>query len=357
MINDRLLLVGSVPFESAQDVLLTASDMLGAHLDSIPDGEVLDRRYWVLRMAFQVFSGHASLETMHRPEAPVGGERLIPASREDVWRFRLRPDIEAISFDMPGWRLGYAKDAQSSYALFSALKREGRIRTEARFKVSVPTVSSVCDPSIFGTDERELTVGQGGFHESLVAEVRQICAIVPPAELALQYDCSFEATNVRGATGLPIEGSIERNVAQFGPLTEIVPADALLGFHLCFGTFGGWPRFAPDNLARTGEFANANVAAARRPVDWIHIPALDTDADAFYAPLAELELGEARVYRGLVHSMADIAERLAVTRRYLPDFGRAAYCGLGRLEPSAVAGSLRDHLHAIDVATRARATA
>ena len=107
MNQDKLLLVGSVPFESAQEVMLTASDTLGAHLDCIPDGEVLDRRYWVLRMAFRVFNGHGALETIHRPEAAPGAERLIPATREDVWQFRLRPGIKKISFDTPGWRLGY----------------------------------------------------------------------------------------------------------------------------------------------------------------------------------------------------------------------------------------------------------
>jgi hypothetical protein len=351
--DHRLLLVGSVPYESAERVLLAASDILGAHLDAIPDGEVLDRRYWVLRMAFQVFNGHAALETIHRPNAPVGGERLIPASREDVWQFRLRPGIEAISFDMPGWRLGYAKDAQNSYALFAALKREGRIRREARFQVSVPAVNSVCNPSIFGTDASELAIVRAGFQESLVAEVTQICAIVPADELALQYDCSFEVTAVHGATGLPIEGSIERNVAQFGPLTEIVPDQALLGFHLCFGTFRGWPRFAPDDLKRTVELANAIAAASRRRLDWMHIPGLDTSAESFYAPLANLRLDGARVYLGLVHSMGSFAERLAVAQLFLPAFGLAAYCGLGRLEPEAVEASFHDHLLAIALADQA----
>lgn len=246
MYDNKLLLVGSVPFDAAQEVMLTASEKFGEHLDCIPDGEVLDRRYWILRMAFQLFNGHAALETLHRPDAPPGGEKLIPASREDVWRFRLKPRIERLSFDMPGWRLGYAKDAQSSYAIFSALKREGRIRPQARFQVSLPATNSVVNPSIFGTDERELAIIRAGFQESLVAETRKVCEIVPPEELAVQFDCSFEVTDVHGATGLPIEGSIGRNVAQFVELTAAVSPGAQLGFHLCFGTFGGWPLRARD---------------------------------------------------------------------------------------------------------------
>lgn len=348
--SERLLLVGSIPFNSAEQVLRTASETLGAHLEAIPDGEVLDRRYWVLRMAFQVFNGHAALETVHRPDAPVGGERLVPASREDVWRFRLRPGIERISFDMPGWRLGYAKDAQNSFAIFSALKREGRIAPEARFQVSLPSVNSVVNPAIFGTDERELAIVRAGFHETLVAETRNICSIVPAEELAVQFDASFEVTDVHGATGLPIEGSIERNVAQFAELTGAVAEGAMLGFHLCFGTFGGWPRFAPETLERTVELANAIGAVAARRIDWMHIPALDTAEDAFYAPLATLNLPGTRYYLGLVHSMDSFAERYETARRYLPEFGLAAYCGLGRLEPEEVAESFKDHLRALDIA-------
>ena len=357
MHEDKLLLVGSVPFESAQEGMLASAGRLGAHLDCIPDGEVLDRRYWVLRMAFQVFNGHAALETVHRPDAPLGCEKLIPASREDVWRFRLRPGIERLSFDMPGWRLGYAKDAQNSYAIFSALKREGKLRPEARFQVSLPATNSVCNPAIFGTDERELGIVRAGFQESLVAETRKVCEIVPADELAVQFDCSFEVTDVHGATGLPIEGSIERNTAQFAELTAAVAPGAQLGFHLCFGTFGGWPRFAPDTLARTVELANAIAAVAARPIDWMHIPALDTVDEAFYAPLANLALGDARIYLGLVHSMDSFEERYRQARRFLPDFGLAAYCGLGRLEPGQVAGCLADHIDALAKADRIRGAA
>lgn len=45
---------------------------------------------------------------------------------------------------MPGWRLGYAKDAQNSYAIFQAMKREGKVPANTRFQVSLPAVNSVC---------------------------------------------------------------------------------------------------------------------------------------------------------------------------------------------------------------------
>ena len=350
MTSDKLLLVGSIPFESAESVLHLASDMLGPHLDAIPDGEVLDRRYWILRMTFQVFNGHPAFETLHRPDAPIGQERLIPSGLDDVWRFKLRAGIEKVGFDMPGWRLGYAKDAQNSYAIFSAMKREGKISPGTRFQVSLPAVNSVCNPAIFGTDVDELTIVRAGFQQALVAETRKICEIIPASELAVQFDCSFEVTDAHGAVGLPIEGSIERNVTQFEALTKAVTEEAHLGVHLCFGTFGGWPRFAPEDLTRTVKLANAVKAASSRTLDWIHIPALDTSDEAFYAPLADLVVGDTRVYLGMVHSMNSFEDRYRSAQKFLPKFGLGAYCGLGRLEPEAVKGSFADHLRALEIA-------
>lgn len=350
MLEDRLLLVGSMPLNSAEQVLLKASAKLGDHLDCIPDGEVLDRRYWILRMAFQVFNGHPALETTHRPAAPEGEEKLIPNGLADMWEFRLRPGIGRISFDMPGWRLGYAKDAQNSYAIFASLKRDGKIRADARFQVSIPAVNSVVNPRIFGTDQEDLAIVRAGFQEALVAEIETICSVIPASELAIQFDCSFEITDIYGAVGLPIEGSIERNVAQFEALTAAVAPGAQLGFHLCFGTFGGWPRFAPDSLDRAVELTNEIVRRSPRPIDWIHIPALDTANPAFYAPLADLDVGDTRIYLGLIHSMDSFAERFAVARRFLPDFGIAGYCGFGRLDPSQIDTCLDEHLHAASIA-------
>ena len=44
------------------------------------------------------------------------------------------------------------------------------------------------------------------------------------------------------------EGVIERNTRQFRHLCARIPADVALGYHFCFGTLGGWPRFRPDDL-------------------------------------------------------------------------------------------------------------
>ena len=355
MCTDRLLLVGSIPLESASEVMTLAADQLGGHLDCMPDGEVLDRRFWVVRMWFQVFSAHPAFEVEQRPAAAAGHEKLIPTGLEDMWRFKLKPGVTEIEFDEPGWRLGYAKDAQNSYAIFSAMKREGKIPEQTRFQGSLPSVNSVCNPNILGNDEAQLAIVRAGFEKAMAAEARKICEIIPNEELAIQYDCSFEVTDVNGGLELVTGTPLERNLGQFEALTEAVADDVQLGFHLCFGTFGGWPRFAPESLGPTVELANGIKQATGRSIDWIHIPALDTEDEGFYASLADLALGHTRVYLGLVHTMETFEARYRVARKFLPDFGLGAYCGMGRLEPEAVPGSFKDHVKAVEIARRVSA--
>ena len=91
------------------------------------------------------------------------------------------------------------------------------------------------------------------------------------------------------------------------------------------------------------------VAAAGRRTDWIHVPALDRTDDAFYAPLARLERGDARVYLGMIHSMHSFRERLTVARKFVPDFGLGAYCGFGRTPPEQLPQLLEDHLKAVEL--------
>jgi hypothetical protein len=85
-------------------------------------------------------------------------------------------------------------------------------------------------------------------------------------------------------------------------------------------------------------------------VDWIHIPILDGAPDAFFAPLKDLRPRGARVFLGVIHHMDGFKDRIAAARKYLPDFGIAAYCGFGRIPPDQIPGVLAQHLEAIESA-------
>ena len=133
-------------------------------------------------------------------------------------------------------------------------------------------------------------------------------------------------------------------------LSPHIPSDVALGYHFCFGTLGGWPRFQPNDLGQLVNLANAFITASGRRVDWIHIPILDRTDDSFFAPLKNLKPQGARIYLGAIHNMERFQARIAVARKYLPEFGLGAYCGFGRLPTSQLRKILADHLTAVDLA-------
>jgi hypothetical protein len=214
----------------------------------------------------------------------------------------------------------------------------------------MPMVNSVVRPLTF-PEPQDLARIRPGYEAAIAAELDAILESIPHQDLALQWDCAWEVSAAsHPPADCPGEGDLATHVAPIGRLSRKLPSEVALGFHFCFGTFGGWPRFAPDDLGRVVDLVNAAVAATGRRVDWVHIPALDRSDDEFYAPLAGLTVGDARVYLGLIHSMASFAQRLAVARKFLPAFGLAAYCGFGRIPPEQLPQILDDHRTALKLA-------
>ena len=347
--SDELLLVGSVPLDTAEDVMRRFGGALGKYLPALPDGETGERRSWVNRLCYQIFNGHPDLETIKRPEKVDGREQLLPRTRADTWQFRVRPSVERVLFGNLGTRLGYARDATASYFIFRTLREKGVLPAGLKFQISIPMVNSVVRPLYFPTPG-DVDRVRPGFEELLAAEMAVIYERIPHRDLAIQWDLAAETTAVSGgAPGYPDEARIETHVAPVARLTQKMPTDVALGFHFCFGTFGGWPAFTPKDLGATVDLANACVAAAGRRVDWVHIPTLDTVDEAFYAPLARLDARGARVFLGAIHNMATLQERLAVARKFLPSFGLGAYCGFGRTPPDELPRILEDHLASVSL--------
>ena len=347
--ND-LLLVGSVPLDSVEEVMRAFGGTLGRYLPAVPDGEVGERRSWVNRLGYQIFNGHLDLDTIRRPKPIDGVEQLLPRGRDDSWQFRVKPGIERVRFGNPGSRLGYARDAVNSYFVFRTLREKGILPDGMRFQISIPMVHSVIRPLYF-PDSADLARVRPGFEAALAAEVAVIVEKIPHGDLAIQWDCAWELQAVCGAGKMvPSELEVATHAPPIARLSNVIPDNVALGFHYCFGTFGGWPAFAPDDLGKPVELINAANAAIDRRIDWIHIPTLDRTDDAFYAPLAKLNAKNARVYLGAVHTMATLPQRVAAARKFLPDFGLAAYCGFGRTPPGEMPRILQDHLDAAKIA-------
>lgn len=347
----QLHLVGSIPLDTPQEVFETFGGPLGKHLFAMPDGEVGPRRHWISRVHYQVLAAHPELEVVQRPKPDENGvEQQFPRNAGDSWWFKVKDGVKEVRFGDPGWRLGYARDAINSYFVFSVMKERGVLPKHLRFQVSIPMVNSVLPPRIF-PDPNDLAKIRPGYAAATRAEIATIIAKIPADELALQWDCSTEVQDAYGSIpGFPLEGAVERNLDEVRALSPTIPSGVALGYHFCFGTLGGWPRFQPDDLGQAVKLANAFVEASGRRVDWIHLPVLDRSDDAFFAPLANLKPKGARVYLGAIHNMERFPARIATARKFLPEFGLGAYCGFGRLPPKDLPGVLADHLKAAGTA-------
>lgn len=334
--NDELLLVGSIPLDTAEQVFRVFGARLGRWLRYLPDGEVGDRRYWIDGLAYRVFNGHPELETTRFP-APTedGVENWKPLGGHDKFQFRVRRGIRAVRFGDPGWRLGYARDAVNSYAIFRSLKREGVIPAHLRFQVCLPLTYSAIGRFFPVPEDVDKVVD--GLTAAFKAEVQNIVTQIPGEDLAIQWDLAGENRLVeRLLEDAGLEQAHAEAVRVCRPAAEIcsvIPAEVSLGYHSCFGTLDGWPSRQPSGLTGTVLLLNAVAAASGRDVDFVHFPTGQASGEDYFRPLADLDVGDARAYVGAIHRLdgADgLKRQVQLARKYLPEFGLAAPCGFGR---------------------------
>ena len=345
-----LLLVGSIPCETAEEVLRMWGQPLGDLLPCMPDGEVGDRIHWIDGQAYRVFSGHPDLETAKRPLPDNGVERWRPRDLNDQWMFRVRPGVSRVRFGDLGWRLGYARDAINSYFIFKTLKQAGVLRAGLRFMVALPTPESAT--SIFFRDPAQWDSIKPAYEEAMLAEVAKIVEKIPPDDLAIQWDAACESVDIE--FGMPWLGActperFARYTSQFARLSAPIPESVMLGYHACYGTLGGWPMIKPATLANQVRFLNETVAQSKRRVDFVHLPLLDRPDVEYYAPLADLRVGNTDIYLGLIHDMESFETRLLNSKKYLEGFGIAAPCGFGRIAPTELKTLLQEHLRAVEI--------
>lgn len=321
-------LVGSINFDEAETTMRTAAEHLGDRLKRIPDGEVGERFHWIVFQADRL--GRA--EGIERV-----GDTPIPLRMLDMRPVRIAEGVRAEDLELPP--LGYADAALDSWAVFSRLKSEGAIPAATRFQVSLPTPLGVVGSFVAAADRAAF---EPVYEAALAAELDRILAEIPRDELAIQWDAALEFAMLEGLTGYTGEryewfddvwaGTSERLARQI----DRVPADVEVGVHLCYGDVAEKHFVEPADTANLVRFANLTVAAARRPLTWLHLPVpIDRDDDAYFAPLGTLGIPEqTELYLGLVHredGVEGVSRRIETARRHVSrPFGVATECGFGR---------------------------
>jgi hypothetical protein len=331
-------LVGSVPLRDAEEVFATADELLGRRLLRISDGETGERSSWI-HWQSAVFQRHPSFE------------RATPADPADYSAgtcVRLRPETSPSRLSFA--ELGYARVALASYAAFARAKRAGRLSAHLRFQVSLPTPLA---PVVWFVQPDDRAAVEPAYEAALLAEVERIAAVVPPAELAIQWDVAVEFALLEGLREAHFETVEAGVVERLTRLGNRVPRGVELGYHLCYGDAGHRHFKEPEDASKLVRIANALAAGLARPLGWIHLPVpRDRDDEAYFAPLAGLALPpRTRLYLGLVHRTDGVegaARRVAAARRFVADFGVGTECGLGRRPPETIAELLRLHARVAD---------
>ena len=128
-----------------------------------------------------------------------------------------------------------------------------------------------------------------------------------------------------------------------------IPEEVMVGYHFCYGTFPEWPMFEARDMGLIVRMANHAVAHSGRSVDWLHLAGpryLRSEDESFFAPLADLDIGDTRPYLGIVLPVDGLPgpeRRHATASKYLDDFGVAMYCGFGRQTGQDGMETMREH--------------
>lgn len=327
--SGRVHLVGSVPLPTVADVMGTCAEQLGDSCHRLPDGEAGG---WV-NLPAATLSQASGLELI--------SSRIFPGTTDEVRTWKIAPGVDPDSVRYAP--TGYVDTARSSYAEFTRLRAAGRIAPGTRFQVSLPTAYATIAMSLVPED---VVAALPNYERLVLAEVDAIGALIPHADLALQWDVALEVIDVLEnckpviAARLGVEGV----AAALARACNRVPADIELGVHLCYGNPGGKHLVEPTDLGKLVDLSNRLFSQLARPLNWLHMPVpIARDDDAYYAPLRELTLpAGCELFLGLIHpgdGIEGARRRIAAAKRYVASFGVATECGM-RFFPRELIGAL-----------------
>jgi hypothetical protein len=343
-ISSDLLLVGSLPADSAEGALRAGAELFGDLVAVLPDGETGPRAAWVGYERERLVRPHPDVETVAVTESPTG----IPRHAYETPIFKIRQGVTDLRWD--SWPR--IDDAIESYRLFRRLREEGAIPSHLRFQVCLPFPSSALNG--FKADfAADYPIASRGFEDLVERELRRLVVEIPPDELAIQWDVCYEVLDLEGVIAWTAGDAWERFAGPVERLTRLIPEETLVGYHLCYGTFPEWPMYEARDMGQMVRMANHAVAGSGRRVDWLHLAGpryLRSEDERFFRPLADLQPGDARVFLGIVlplDGVSGLQRRHRTASRFLAGFGVAMYCGFGRQPGRDGMETMREHRHVV----------
>ena len=343
--TSELLLVGSLPAESTDAAFRAGARHFSDLVFALPDGETGPRSAWVGYERERLARPNPDVIVVEETASPTG----IPRHAYETPVFAVRPEVEALHWD--SWPR--IDDAIASYAVFARLREEGVIGADLRFQVGLPFPASALNA--FKDDyARDYPKAARGFEDLVARELVRLTEAIPPADLAIQWDNAYETQDIEGVLAWTADGAWERFAGPVSRLTRLIPEEVLVGYHLCYGTFPEWPMYEPQDMGVLVRMANYAVAESGRPVDWLHLAGpryLRSEDERFFAPLRDLDVGDTRVFLGIVlplDGIPGLRRRHATASKFIRDFGVAMYCGFGRQPGRDGEETMREHRETVE---------
>jgi hypothetical protein len=317
-------ITGSINVPTVDDAFRLVGSRLQPGVTRVSDGEPGNRANWVLTQADH-FLQNPTLDV-------VDG------------RARVRTGT-AVSFGA----VDYHTVAADSYQRFLAARQDGVLAKGSRFLVSIATPLNAVNS--FAEFDSQVEIAYA-YEQQLHHSVDALQELIPPSDLAIQWDLPTELATIEGWFPNPY-GGVEPIYAATARLAEWVHDDAELTFHLCYGDskFGASPFMGDppdaDAAARGGRhilprdataivtLANGLSRHVQRRIDAVQAATVAAwNKRAHWQPLAGLAVEPTtEVYLGLLHAedgAAGARTRAAIAAEFLPHFGLSTECGLGR---------------------------
>ncbi|MDW3178860.1 MAG: hypothetical protein R8J94_15825 [Acidimicrobiia bacterium] len=340
MVNRRVLLVGSLPFENEPAAMAEAMHRVGEHLWSLPDGEVGERTEdcpggtrsaWVQTIMDRCEADTSNWTVKRRAKRNVGGYAADYTSGPRL-KPKHTPKDTAQHLDF-----GWADAARQSYPEFVRL-RASSDRGDLRFQVGLPTGMG----ATFGMMDPITAMRYAdAFSERMATEANEILRFTEPGDLAFQIEVPGE---LAFAHKLPkaLAGLAAKRVID---LVERIETGAPIGIHLCFGDLNNEALINAPTLDKAVAFTNALLQRwpARHELSYIHFPLAEAAEPppmdrAYYKPLGQLLVpNKTKFVAGFVHpsrsidELRQIRDHIESIRGHEVDI--ACSCGMGRVEP------------------------
>jgi hypothetical protein len=299
---------------------------LGPHLYCMSDGETGDRKLWVTP-SMDALRANPDIETIHD-----GGW----TDYDDLAQWRVRDGVKMSADNV---RLPYARAFDASFTPFKVL-RERFGRSDLRFQVGIPLPADIAlyafGEGIFGDPEPV-----DAFTEATLREMREIAAIGGD-DVVFQLETCLALVAVAQAEDAEQPAVAEQMSEYIIALAAGMPEGTRFGIHICLGDFHHKAITTMRDVRPVVLVANAVVERwpAGRILEYVHAPFAaanepPVEADAFYAPLADLTLpDDTRFIAGFIHESLELDDHRELLARIEGLLGRqvdiAAACGLGR---------------------------